>query len=243
VRGLAPTGKATENLADVGASVETLQMHLARTESARKEESLPDGTRLEARETPAVYLVDESSLMSTQQLHSFLRSIDTRRDRVFLIGSTKQHQSVEAGRIFEELQMAGMRTSTLHDIVRQKEERLKTVCEQLREGLTVQAVETLLKHGFVSEIEHRERRHERIAQQYLKAPERTLVVSPDNDSRQELNRLIREELKAAGKLSRQEYSAVIYRPVQDVRTEDRKIADSYKPGLILKFSRANRQLG
>jgi ATP-dependent exoDNAse (exonuclease V) alpha subunit len=181
--------------------------------------------------------------MSTKQLHSFLRSIDAAQDRVFLIGSTKQHQSVEAGRIFEELQMAGMRTSTLLDIVRQKEERLKTVCEQLRDGLTIRAVETLGRHGFVSEIEHRERRHERIAQEYLKAPERTLVVSPDNESRRELNHMIREELKSAGKLSSHEYSAIIYRPVQEIRTEDRKVADSYKPGLILKFARENKRLG
>ena len=108
---------------------------------------------------------------------------------------------MEAGRVFEELQMAGMQTSVLHDIVRQKEERLKAVCEQLRDGFTREAVETLGKHGFVSEIEHRERRHERIAEEYLKAPERTLVVSPDNESRQELNSLIRQELKTAGTLS------------------------------------------
>jgi conjugative relaxase-like TrwC/TraI family protein len=243
VRGLAPTGKATENLMDVGASVETLQMHLTRTEGARKEDVLPDGTRLITPQKPTVYLVDESSLMSTKQLHSFLGSLDPGKDRVFLIGSTKQHQSVEAGRVFEELQMAGMVTSVLHDIVRQKEERLKAVCEQLRDGLTREAIETLGKHGFVSEIEHRGRRHEHIAQEYLRAPGRTLVVSPDNESRQELNLLIREELKAAGKLSAQEYTAVIYRPVQDVRTEDRKIADSYQPGLILKFSRENKHLG
>ena len=243
VRGLAPTGKATENLADVGAGVETLQMHLTRMESARREEVLPDGTRLVAARQPTVYLVDESSLMSTKQLHAFLCSIDTAQDRLFLIGSTKQHQSVEAGRVFEELQMAGMQTSVLHDIVRQKEERLKAVCELLRDGLTREAAEALAKHGFVSEIEHREHRHERIAKEYLKAPERTLVVSPDNESRQELNSLIRQELKTAGKLSGREYTAVVYRPVQDVRTEDRKLANSYKPGLILKFSRANKQLG
>ena len=233
VQGLAPTGKATENLIDVGASVETLQMHLTRSESGQRD----------AREKPVVYLVDESSLMSVKQLHSFLGSIDTSRDRVFLIGSTKQHQSVEAGRIFEELQMAGMQTSVLHEIVRQKEERLKAVCEQVRDGQTREAVETLAKAGFVDEIEHPAWRHERIAEEYLKAPERTLVVSPDNESRQELNALIRERLQDAGKLSTREYSATIYRPVQDVKAEDRKIADSYQPGFILKFSRDNRRLG
>jgi conjugative relaxase-like TrwC/TraI family protein len=243
VRGLAPTGIATENLHDVGASVETLQMHLTRTEGAGKEDRLADGTKLTAAETPTVYLVDESSLMSSKQLHSFLKSVDPARDRVFLIGSTKQHQSVEAGRIFEELQMAGMQTSVLHEIVRQKEERLKEVCEQLRDGHTVQAVQTLDQNGFVKEIEHRERRHEAIAAEYLKAPERTLVVSPDNESRQELNQLIRQELKAAGKLSSEEYTATTYRPLQGIGAADRKVADSYKPGMIIKFSQDKKQLG
>ena len=243
VRGLAPTGKAAENLADVGAGVETLQMHLARAKGNRNEDRLSDGTKLTTREKPVVYLVDESSLMGTEQLHSFLQSIDTEKDRVFLVGSIKQHQSVEAGRIFEELQMAGMQTSVLREIVRQKEERLKSVCEQLRDGRTLEAVETLAQCGFISEIEHRDRRHEAIACEYLKAPERTIVTSPDNESRQELNLLIRQELQWAGKLSLKEYNAITYRPLQGIRAADRKVADSYKPGMIVKFSRDKKQLG
>jgi ATP-dependent exoDNAse (exonuclease V) alpha subunit len=40
---------------------------------------------------------------------------------VLLIGDVRQHQSVEAGRIFAELQDAGMSTSKLEKIVRQKD--------------------------------------------------------------------------------------------------------------------------
>jgi hypothetical protein len=40
---------------------------------------------------------------------------------VLLIGDTRQHQGVEAGRPFEQLQEAGMRTAELNEIVRQKD--------------------------------------------------------------------------------------------------------------------------
>ena len=41
-------------------------------------------------------------------------------DRVLVIGDIRQHQGVEAGRPFQQLQDAGMRTAMLDDIVRQK---------------------------------------------------------------------------------------------------------------------------
>src|ERR1700722_8174413 len=52
------------------------------------------------------YLVDESSLASTNQMREFLVRLGP-HDRVLLIGDLRQHQSVEAGRPFEQLQEAG----------------------------------------------------------------------------------------------------------------------------------------
>ena len=63
------------------------------------------------------YFVDESSLASTNQMREFIARLGP-NDRVLLIGDTRQHQGVEAGRPFEQLQEAGMRTSKLDEIVR-----------------------------------------------------------------------------------------------------------------------------
>lgn len=51
-------------------------------------------------------MLDESSLASTNQVRDFLLRLGP-EDRVVLIGDMRQHQAVEAGKPFEELQKAG----------------------------------------------------------------------------------------------------------------------------------------
>jgi ATP-dependent exoDNAse (exonuclease V) alpha subunit len=86
-----------------------------------------DGSR------PKLFFVDESSLASSRQMRDFLQTLQS-QDRVLLIGDTRQHQSVEAGRIFAELQDAGMNTTRLEKIVRQKEEGLRAGCRSNGSG-------------------------------------------------------------------------------------------------------------
>ena len=62
-------------------------------------------------------------------------------DRVLLIGDTRQHQGVEAGRPFQQLQEAGMKTAKLEEIVRQKDPVLKATVEMLAHGKTAAAIE------------------------------------------------------------------------------------------------------
>ncbi len=50
---------------------------------------------------------------------------------MIFVGDTRQHQGVEAGKPFEQLQQAGMHTAQLDQIVRQKDPLLKEAVEQL----------------------------------------------------------------------------------------------------------------
>ena len=120
------------------------------------------------------------------------------QDRVLLIGDTRQHQGVEAGRPFEQLQEAGMRTAKLDQIVRQKDPELKAAVEMLATGQVSAALDALQKQGRVREIPDAEERIRAIAKSYVDSPEKTLIVSPDNASRRELNAAVRQELKANG---------------------------------------------
>src|SRR5487761_1448825 len=112
VEGFAPTPRAAKQLREAGVEATTLQSFLARIAQ------LNDG--ISAKH---FYFVDESSLASTRQMHDFLARLGS-QDRVLLIGDTRQHQGVEAGRPFEQLQQAGMRTAKLDQIVRQKDPAL-----------------------------------------------------------------------------------------------------------------------
>jgi hypothetical protein len=80
-----------------------------------------------------------------------------------------------------------MKTVKLEEIVRQKDPELKQVVEQLARGEVREAVQGLERQGRVHEISGPEERIAAIAKEYAKSPEGTLVVSPDNRSRVEIN--------------------------------------------------------
>ena len=142
VEGFAPTSRAARQLGEAGVEAGTLQGFLARSANPTP----PDQKHF--------YFVDESSLASTNQMREFLSRLAP-RDRVLLIGDTRQHQGVEAGRPFEQLQEAGMRTAKLDEIVRQKDPALKSAVEMLATGQVSAALDALQKQGRVREIPER----------------------------------------------------------------------------------------
>lgn len=180
MEGLAPTSRAAYQLEEAGIKSATLQHHLAQGDHAH------NGGR-------HLYFVDESSLASTKQVHDFFERLKE-NERVVLVGDTRQHQAVDAGRPFEQLQEAGMRTARLDDIVRQKDPAVKEAVEQLARGDVRQAIGALDRQGRVHEIADPQERMREIAREYAERPEGTLVISPDNKSRVALNGMIHREL-------------------------------------------------
>ena len=83
VEGFAPTSRAAQKLGEAGIETSTLQMHLARGEKPDTGEK-------------RLYVLDESSLASTKQMHEFLTRLHP-NDRVLLVGDKRQHEAVEAG--------------------------------------------------------------------------------------------------------------------------------------------------
>src|SRR5213595_1447807 len=73
-------------------------------------------------------------------------------DRVLLVGDTRQHQAVEAGTPYEQLQEAGIQTARLDEIIRQKDPALKEVVEHLSRGEVKEAIEKLDTQSRVHEI-------------------------------------------------------------------------------------------
>ncbi|MGH9770493.1 MAG: MobF family relaxase [Candidatus Acidiferrales bacterium] len=228
VQGLAPTSKAAQELEISGISAETLQRYLLR--------------RANSGDQPRLYFLDETSLASTKQVHEFLSKL-AERDRVVLVGDTRQHQAVEAGRIFEQLQRAGMQTFRLDRIMRQKDEELKHAVERMAAGQISEGLSVLDQQGRILEFANRSERFRAIALSYVADSRSTLVISPDNESRRELNQAIREELRTARRLGEDRYSARILQPRQDLTGEDRKLAAAYRIGDVIRFHRDNQAAG
>jgi len=229
VEGFAPTSRAAHKLAEAGMETSTLQKHLARGEQTDSGEK-------------RLLVLDESSLASTRQLHEFVHRLHP-NDRVLLVGDRRQHEAVEAGRPFAQLQDAGMVTVRLEVIVRQKDPELKRVVEQLARGEIHEAVENLNRQGRVHEITDRDQRIAAIAREYSTSPERTLVVSPDNRSRMEINKCIHEELQGRGAVSNTEHHIRTLVPRHDMTGADRTWAERYEVGDVLRYSRASKETG
>ena len=229
VEGFAPTSRAAQKLGEAGMETSTLQKHLVRGQQ-------PDSGE------KRLYVLDESSLASTRQVHEFVNRLHA-NDRVLLVGDRRQHEAIEAGRPFAQLQDAGMKTVKLEEIVRQKDPELKQVVEQIARGEVREAIQNLDRQGRVHEIQGHDERIAAIAKEYAKSPENTLVISPDNRSRMEINERVHAELQRSGLVSNEEHRIRTLVPRQDLTGADRTWAERYEVGDVLRYSRASKETG
>ena len=230
VEGFAPTSRAARQLRDAGIHADTLQGFPAR--SRRNDD--PTQKHL--------YMVDESSLASTNQIRDFLNKIGP-QDKVLLIGDVRQHQGVDAGKPFEQLQQAGMKTAQLDQIMRQKDTDLLKAVEHLSKHETAAGIGMLQQQGRITEIADPQQRIEAIAKNYAAHPENTLIVSPDNTSRRAINQALRQELQARGVLDTNDHAMRVLTPRNDMTGADREWAARYQAGDVLHYVRGSKELG
>ena len=229
VKGLAPTSRAAQKLAEAGMGTETLQRHLTRDAGAK------DGQK-------RLYIVDESSMASTKQMHELIERLKE-KDRVLFVGDVRQHEAVEAGRPYAQMQEAGMRTARLDEIVRQKDPALRSVVEQLACGEVKGAIAQLNTQGRVHEIADRGERIEAIAREYVRQPENTLVISPDNASRLEINGRVHRAMQREGKIAEIEYAVRVLNTRQEMTGVDRQHARNYELGDIVRYTKSSKAHG
>jgi conjugative relaxase-like TrwC/TraI family protein len=229
VEGFAPTSRAAQKLGEAGIESSTFQRHLTRSEEPH------DGQK-------RLYVLDESSLASTKQMNEFLHGLKE-NDRVLLVGDTRQHEAVEAGRPYHQLQEAGIETARLDEIVRQKDPALKEVVEYLSRGSVREAIEKLDAQGRVHEIADRGERLNEIAKEYAKQPEGTLVVSPDNQSRMEINRMIHAEMQKTGTVDQRGRNVRVLVARHEITGADRRWAEQYARGDVVRYAKGSKTHG
>ncbi|MBB5342021.1 MobF family relaxase [Tunturiibacter gelidoferens] len=232
VEGFAPSSKAAGQLREAGIDANTLQSFLARGENH------PNANP----EIKHLYLLDESSLASTRQMRAFLDKLNP-DDRVLVIGDTRQHQGVDAGKPFEQMQEAGMQTSHLDKIMRQKDPELLKAVQHLANDETEKGIAMLAEQGRVSEITNGQERINAIAKDYATRPENTIIVSPDNKSRQQINEAVRGELLQQCTLADdgQKFSTLAHR--SDMTGADRTWAARYNVGEVLQYATGSKAEG
>ena len=187
-------------------------------------------------------MVDESSLASTRQMQSFMEKIGP-QDRVLLVGDTRQHQGVDAGKPFEQMQQAGMQTSQLDQIMRQKDPELLRVVEHFAKNETATGVGLLQQQGARDRDPRQCPAHRGYRQGLCRQAGKHACRSPDNASRRDINDAIRTELKGSGVVSKDDHRMDVLTQRSELTSVDREWAANYQQGDILFYSRGSKEHG
>jgi conjugative relaxase-like TrwC/TraI family protein len=186
VRGFAMTTTARKALREAGIKAETIASLLNHPPS-------PTG--------PEIWFVDESSLVSSEKANRILKiAREAGIERLNFVGDQGQHQSIEAGAPLRQFLKEGMPIAALQEIRRQQDPKLRNAVRVARDDGRA-AFDLLQEQGRITEIPDIQRRYRQIAADYLagvEAKQQTLVVSPGNDERKDLNREIRALLVERG---------------------------------------------
>ncbi len=244
--GLAPSASAAQTLAsEAGIPTETLQMFLARNAGVAEGRLTKKGAReMRAAFAKTILVVDEGSLASTVQARDLLRiAAELRIPRVVLVGDAKQLDAVDAGKPFAQLQVAGMQTATMDEIMRQRDPALKQAVEASLKGDVGRAFEKLGSN--VAEVKP-DNIAGAVAARWLRldaeARANTGVMAPSHELRQQINGHIRERLAREGRIHgpKMESERLVS---MGYTNAEKALAANYGAGDVVAFHRAYKRIG
>mgnify|MGYP000850248911 CR=1 FL=1 len=230
VRGMTFTGKASKEL-QTGAGVESQTLH-----SFLPKAQTPEFTPSEKE----AWFVDEVSMVGSKQMGELVNAAKKANARVILVGDTKQLQSIEAGRMFQKLQESGaMKMVHMKETLRQKDEEYKEIVSDIAERRIDQAFTRMQDRSKVHEIVDDTDRREAIVKEFVSQKDygNTLVVTPLNKDRGELNRHIRGKLRDKGAFTQPDHTFAVREP-KVIPPVERHFAQSYSPGDIVAVNKS-----
>ncbi|MGS1000118.1 MobF family relaxase [Burkholderia glumae] len=256
VRGMAATGKAALQLAaDGGINADTVTMfeiHEQRRHDDLKllREYVPDMKR-----EPELWLVDEASFLAQRQMARLIKMAERAEAKVILLGDKLQLQAIEAGKPFEVLQDEGLTTALMTQIQRQRNPELQQAVaitvgtadlapdEELTSldlSRNARAFDFLEQAGRVIENPDGEQLVQNLARRYVERGDRrneTIIITPFNEDRVNINNAIRSQLQARGELDTQESDHTIFRSESEMTRAKQKEAQYYTTDMTVRFGR------
>lgn len=185
VTALAPYGSQKKALEGEGIEARTLQSFLK-----AKDKKLDGNT---------VVFIDEAGVIPARQMLEMMKFLEATGARAVFLGDTAQTKAIEAGKPFEQLLAAGMQSTEIRMIQRQKNPELLKAVELAAVG---KAADSLMHVTRVREVKDPSERYSAIVQAYagLTPAERaeTLVITGTNRSRKEINDGIQQALGLKG---------------------------------------------
>lgn len=228
---LAPTTRARDAMVESGfAGADTVQRFLV-------------SEAMQVQAAGRVVLVDEAGLLSTQQLDQLTKIAHDVRARVFLVGDTKQHYSVQRGDALRNvIKHSGTPVVRLAEVLRQRNEVDRRFSRLLASGAVAEAFEFADRRGLIREMRDDEAMFGQAAEHYVSNRVKkieTLVVIPFWEEIERFNAQVRPALRRAGLLGEVEVMREAVKPL--TWTEEQKVHwDQYQLGDRLLFARDTR---
>lgn len=149
-----------------------------------------------------VLIVDEAGMLSTQQMATVLEKARRARMRVVLIGDPDQIQPIGAGPSFRGL-IDRQGAHRLETIRRQRVDWQREASLALCRGEIRKGLEAYASRGRLSQLAFPDAAMEALIRDYMAEvthPRHALVIASTNAERRALNRRLRQQLQAAGRL-------------------------------------------
>ena len=113
----------------------------------------------------------------------------------------------------------------------------------LRKATSPGALDSLHRQGRIREISRSRGTHSYHRPQLCRLAGETLIVSPDNASRRDLNIAVREELKAKGSLAPEDHQFKVLVQRQELTGAERRWASGYEIGDVVRYARGSKEAG
>jgi conjugative relaxase-like TrwC/TraI family protein len=241
--GAAPTASASRTLEESAGIVSgTLHSFVGKYKGYLEGRGTKEGLiKTQTEFKKSLIFVDEASLISTRMMYNLLKLSEILKFRVVLIGDIKQLASIEAGKPFEQL-LDVIKSVKLTTILRQQEDSHKEAIKLAANNNVLSAFKILEKNIKQAGDEIVPQAVQEFMSLSKTERENTLLISPTRIMRDEINRMIVDQLKKEDLITGPKYIQNILKQ-KDFTKADCNFAKSYETGDVVKFYNSYKSLG
>lgn len=257
VQGRAGTGKSTmlgvvkgiteqvgyepKFFAPTGAAVSVLKDDL-KMAATTVDQHLIDVSKIKEKGTAKreLWVIDEAGMMSSRQVNRIMQAAIDQNARVLFVGDDKQLEAVEAGRPFAQLQDAGMQTTEIKSINRQKNKELLGAVYNLLDD-DIEAAMEKVSDSIIENTDRSERLKKTVDLYFEKGIKDSTIILPAREDIHNANTLIRDRLKQTGELSN-DCELVTMLENKDMRQVAKGLPSSYERGDVIRFYSDDKSL-
>jgi Ti-type conjugative transfer relaxase TraA len=235
VRGLAPTGKASQNLeqsADIS--------------SKTVDKFLYDFERNKDFLTPKdIIIVDEAGMIGNEKLKKVFECVQASEAKIILVGDEKQLSSLDSGRPFEVLKET-LGAAEINTVRRQNHAWQREAAQDFRQGNVRESLIAYEEHGLLIHQTRFETLKEKLVDDWftdhIREPTASqLILSSTRDKTKELNTAIRKRLKEENLLSK-DCEAKVNITEKNLKGAEKELR-AFGKGDRIVFTRNDRKIG